>query len=142
MTQTWDDDVDEFNTRETLPALPRTPKKPPDPKRQARGRTSRKRGKAFERFVVKRLQDLGDKNAHRRFGDRASADAGTGDGRKLECKSGYGGMKTIHRWLEGQYAVVYEALQDNPGDKKPPPLVFMRLDDFAELLVNQKQRMP
>lgn len=141
--RTWSDDLEEFNAREVLPvAQTEKPKKPKDPARQKRGRTSRKRGKAFERRVVKRLQELGDTDAHRRFGDRPSGDAGTGDGRKLECKSGYGGMRTIHRWLEGQYAVVYEALQDKPGNQKPPDLVFLRLDDFAELLANQKKGSP
>lgn len=133
--RTWQDDLDDFNKRETLPVPKTTPPKKKDPKRQKRGRTARKRGKGFERRVVKVLQEAGDERAHRRFGDRASSDAGTGRGDKLECKSGYGGMKTIRRWLRGNYAVVYESLQEKPGEKKPEDLVFMRLDDFAELLV-------
>jgi hypothetical protein len=131
--------VNEFNARESLPATPRKPKAPPDPKRQKRGRSSRKRGLAFERWCVKRALTLGLDDAHRRFGDKPSGDIGAG-GEKIECKSGYGGMKTIHRWLAGNYAVVYEALQDKPGDEKPPALVFVRYDDFIQLLIDVKEK--
>lgn len=137
-----DFDPADLQDHPVLPPLKKAKKKPKDPARQKRGRTARKRGKAFEREVVKRLQELGDKDAHRRFGDKPSGDAGTGRGDKLECKSGYGGMKTIRRWLDagGNYAVVYESLQDKPFEKKPPDLVFMRFEDFAELIGNQKRR--
>lgn len=138
--RTWSDDVNEFNARESLPvATTNKPKPPPDPKRQKRGRTGRKRGLAFERWCVNRAKELGLDDAHRRFGDKPSGDIGAG-GEKIECKSGYGGMKTIHRWLAGNYAVVYEALQDKPGETKPPTLVFMRYDDFIELLVDRRSR--
>jgi hypothetical protein len=135
--KTWEDDMDEVNEQAKSKGATREPKKKPSPKRQARGRTARKRGLAFERICVVRAQELGLADAHRRFGDKTSGDIGAA-GEKIECKSGYGGMKLIQRWLKGNYAVAYEALQDKPGDKKPPYLVFMRYDDFIELLVRCK----
>jgi len=95
---------------------------------------SKRKGSAFEREIVKFLQDSGIAAAERVPLSGAAGGSHTGDidcpvrgvDRKLECKRRARAFSTLYGWLGSNYALVVR-------DDRVEPLVVLRLKDFAEL---------
>ena len=106
----------------------REPPKPKCPRRQAIGRHSHRQGKKAERDAVRALQKLGVPII-RGFGDRSSGDSYIDGYGKVEIKCGYGGWKTIYRFLGNHFALMFR------GDRQEW-LITMKAKDFARLIKN------
>lgn len=97
------------------------------------GKRSRQKGDRFEREVVAALQALGiaaeKMPMSGALGGRWGSDISCpvqGIDRKLECKRRQRAFSTLYSYLNTSYAAVIR-------DDKCPPLVVLRLDDFAAL---------
>lgn len=98
------------------------------------GNPSKRKGSAFEREVVKFLQESGVAAAERVPLSGAAGGSHTGDidcpvrgvDRKFECKRRARAFSTLYGWLGSNYALVVR-------DDRTEPLVIMRLSDFAGL---------
>jgi hypothetical protein len=95
---------------------------------------SKRKGDGFEREVVKALQERG--LAAEKIPLSGAVKGGSFEGditvpvrgadKKLECKRRARSFGTIYGWMGDNFALVVR-------DNNTPPLVVMRLDDFAKL---------
>lgn len=94
---------------------------------------SRRKGAGFERECVNYLQSVGiaaervplSGAAGGSYVDDLTAPV-RGEDRRFECKRRASGFKTLYGWLGESYGLIVR-------DDHCPPLVVLRLDDFARL---------
>ncbi len=97
------------------------------------GMKSRRKGAGFERECVNFLQEQGiaaervplSGAAGGSYCDDLTAPV-RGEDQRFECKRRASGFKTLYGWLGGSYGLIVR-------DDNCPPLVVMRLADFARL---------
>ena len=95
---------------------------------------SKRKGDGFEREVVAILQDSGIAAERVPLSGAVKTDSFDHDircpvrgvDRKLECKRRAKAFGTLYGFIGGNYAVVVR-------DNKTPPLIIMRLSDWADL---------
>jgi len=95
---------------------------------------SKRKGDGFEREVVAELQEHGIAAERVPLSGAVKTDSFDHDircpvrgvDRKLECKRRAQAFATLYGFIGSNYAVVVR-------DNRTPPLVVMRLSDFAEL---------
>ena len=97
------------------------------------GMKSRRKGAGFERECVNYFQSQGiaaervplSGAAGGSYVDDLTAPV-QGEDKRFECKRRAAGFKTLYGWMTGTYGLIVR-------DDHCPPLVVMRLEDFARL---------